>query len=224
MGSGKTLTDSLHTLMFSEHSAMTDEERREVAALVVETESTYAGLRSIPKRNAGLVMLDEIQHAVDTRRATPGYGGNAITCHKGCGYCCHQAVTATVPEAVVAWEYVVANNVSVDLAKLERQAKIDNDNWHTQPRADWTCTFLQADNTCGIYPARPANCRKHFSQGDPERCNLDHFKPGDLMKRWIAPEAEIYYSGFMNIFRIGPFARVLLIAKELSGGIGGTAR
>jgi Fe-S-cluster containining protein len=82
--------------------------------------------------------------------------------------------------------------------------------WFRQPVEDQRCVFLR-NNECGIYAGRPANCRKHFSLDEPEKCNP---VVSQSIKRWVSPMAEGVYSAVMNLFTIGPMPHALLRARD----------
>ncbi|CUW41168.1 conserved protein of unknown function [Magnetospirillum sp. XM-1] len=82
-------------------------------------------------------------------RATPAFalGTKPAGCAKGCGWCCHQRVGATVTEV-----FHVANSLRrrPDGAPLIDRLKAWN--------SGRPCVFL-IDNACAIYDVRPMKCR-----------------------------------------------------------------
>lgn len=211
-------TDSLALLAHSDK--MTPEEKESMAQQFLDSIEAFRSLRLEPPQKAGEIILINIDRAVREHKARPKTEASTITCRQGCGHCCLMPVMATIPEAVVALDYAERQGIVIDEAKLARQARYPDAVWFDQPAADLPCVFLTADQSCGIYAARPASCRKHFSCGPPEECDVKRQGTGFLMKRWVAPLAEILYSAIMNVFRPGPFPKVLLIAlaKRSKGG------
>ncbi len=212
------MTDSLATLARSEQ--MTEDEAQLVARQFLASIEAFRSLRTEAPAKAGNVILVNIDRAVREHKARPATEATSITCRQGCAHCCLIPVMVTIPEAVVALDYAEAQGIAVDELKLRRQARYGDAMWFEQPAADLTCVFLTEAKSCAIYPARPASCRKHFSAGDPDECDVAKVGLGFMMKRWIAPLAEILYSAIMNIFRPGQLPKVLLIAlgKRNKGG------
>jgi len=86
-------------------------------------------------------------------------------CRRGCGWCCHQPVFLTAPEAVVVVAHLRATWTSERLNRLrallaaraaERQTQIDD---RSLLASGLPCVFLDEENSCTIHPARPLACR-----------------------------------------------------------------
>jgi hypothetical protein len=86
-------------------------------------------------------------------------------CRRGCGWCCHQPVFLTAPEAVVLVAHLRAtwSNERIDRLRAvlaaraaERQEQIED---RTLLAAGLPCVFLDEDNACTIHVARPLTCR-----------------------------------------------------------------
>lgn len=212
------MTDSL--LLLAKSSQWNAEEKEQAAQQFLDSIEAFSSLRQETPKKAGDFILVNIERAVREHKARPNTASETISCRQGCAHCCRIPVIATIPEAVVALDYAEAQGLTIDEAKLARQARQTDATWFEQSAADQTCVFLTETNSCGIYPARPGSCRKHFSADDPEKCNVEKVGMGTLTKRWIVPLAEILYSAFMNTFRPGQFPKVLLIAlaKRNKGG------
>ena len=212
------MTDTLYHLFKSDQ--MSDHDREQAAQGVLDSIDAFAPLRHARPDEAAQDILIHIDAAVREHKRRPVTHAYEITCLKGCAHCCAIPVVGTIPEAVYALAHAESIGFSIDEAKLARQARYDRGIWFEQPKEDQACVFMTAERTCAIYEARPASCRKHFSQGDPEDCNIDTRGVGGAMKRWVVPLAEILYSGFMNVFRPGPWPKVLAIAlaRRRKGG------
>jgi len=123
------------------------------------------------------------------------------TCSKGCSYCCSIHVSATSAEA----EYLSQFVTDEMKPKLERQSKVSFDKWLDQDLEDQKCIFLK-DNECSIYEHRPASCRLHFVQSNPELCNPS---TKQITERIMITTAEIVYTAFMNLYGQSSIAPLL---------------
>lgn len=129
-----------------------------------------------------------LQRAADVvGKAVEQAGG--VACRKGCAHCCHIPVLLTTAEADEIARVTGRPRVSnpqhglrmagvfkaSDSGQLLQAA-------HTQAQARHTgrpCSFLQGDQTCGIYDVRPLTCRMHFSLSDDEGpCRLSGTEGG----------------------------------------------
>ena len=102
-----------------------------------------------------------------------------VACDKGCTYCCHISVAASLPEV-----FLVADRLRDELEPLARfgaRAALAVDEQFSSEdrfRHHKACAFLGDDDLCTIYSVRPLACRgwhsldvaaceKGFRQGDP---------------------------------------------------------
>lgn len=116
--------------------------------------------------NPPLAVAQTLQLAIDqATRSTQRHWD----CRKGCAMCCYHPVTVTDPEALyiarVLRDSVDGERLAAMIQGLRdhvlKTAEIpDRIMWMKTRTA---CPFLQGDNTCGIYAARPVNCRAHNS-------------------------------------------------------------
>lgn len=103
------------------------------------------------------------------RRTGVGYlsGSPAPACAAGCGWCCHQQVGVSVPEAVAIAAHIVSLPQAERQALTERIAETDQRtrglSTGERARARIACAFLGADGRCMIYPVRPLRCRGLYS-------------------------------------------------------------
>ncbi|MDA8230396.1 MAG: YkgJ family cysteine cluster protein [Magnetospirillum sp.] len=101
----------------------------------------------------------------EARRTGVGYlsGSPASACAPGCGWCCHQQVGVSVPEAVAIARHVGALPRAERDALAERVGAADRRTrgltTHGRARARIACAFLGADGRCLIYAVRPLRCR-----------------------------------------------------------------
>jgi Fe-S-cluster containining protein len=96
----------------------------------------------------------------------------SIACAKGCAFCCHVSVTASVPEI-----FLVASRIREfpkdqyeDLLNRVRAADQRTRYMSSQQRANnkIPCAMLK-DNLCSVYESRPAACRG-FTSTSVEMC------------------------------------------------------
>lgn len=87
----------------------------------------------------------------------------AAACKAGCGWCCHQQVGLSAPEAIRIAAHIQALPAEEGEAMTarvrqvaERTAGMDTGDW---AGARIACPFLGADGNCMIYAVRPLRCR-----------------------------------------------------------------
>ena len=213
------MTDSLSLLAKS--GQLSQEECESTVQILLDGIDYFTPLRKVPLAEAGDNMLIQIDRAIREHHARPNMEAGKITCRQGCAHCCRISNMGTMPEAVVALNYAEAHDIVIDEARLQRQARHGRDDWFAQPITDQSCIFLTPEQTCAIYPVRPASCRKHAVISEPSHCDV---QAGGVNKvaRFVVPLAEILYSAFMNMFRGGSWPKVLAIALAQRNK-GGTA-
>lgn len=137
------------------------------------------------------------------------------TCKKGCNFCCHQNVDASIDEAALIVDYCQENGITIDKHALRRRLSIP---FLEVPLSQFSaCVFLK-DGQCSIYPVRPLNCRTYFAQFDPLMCNQkrywgEAFRPIIIYDRDI----EIMLTAFFNLTldEAGRLEEMLLLTKKL---------
>src|SRR5689334_1394342 len=92
----------------------------------------------------------------------------ALACARGCSYCCHLRVEIRPHEA-----FVLAHHIQTRFSPAERAhaasrieqnlARIADLTPEQHIRAGIPCALLEHD-ACSVYEARPAACRKYYSQ------------------------------------------------------------
>ena len=98
-----------------------------------------------------------------------GYAGaemsrvkESIACRKGCSFCCHLAVEATIIEAICVWRRA-SQSPQLTANILETGPKTANvpalERWQLKVR----CPMLGADGACQVYDVRPGGCRAYVS-------------------------------------------------------------
>lgn len=137
-------------------------------------------------------------------------------CRMGCSACCHTQVSVTEDEAHLMAD-LIKNGISIDLKKLELQAKAQNDDkvFYQIPFEDRGCIFLDQDGACKIYQDRPSVCRTNAVIGDSDQCDTrSEIKPTRLIKTPISD--LVIYASFLHAKESGtlPYMIKKLIAAE----------
>jgi Fe-S-cluster containining protein len=112
--------------------------------------------------------------------------GDALACRKGCGYCCHNRVSAPAHEiltlAACIQELPEAER-AVIVERVARNAeRIGPMTSHEQFTTPIRCALLGEDASCSVYEARPTACRRYHSQS-LEDCETSFFDPENLESR-----------------------------------------
>ena len=101
--------------------------------------------------------------SVASTKKTPGTA--RLACAKGCGYCCHTWVAATVPEIVLLADTIRSGAVRDPRAIagiIERSQRTIGLTPDQRFGARLPCPLL-VDNSCSLYRERPAVCRQATS-------------------------------------------------------------
>lgn len=119
-----------------------------------------AAHRSLTVRMYG--RLAELQNQVIAQEKV------AVACRRGCVYCCSQRVEMRPHEAFVLASFVQTRfdprqRESMQMRLDANLAKISTLSREQHVRAGIACALL-VDGSCSVYEARPAACRKYFSQ------------------------------------------------------------
>jgi len=97
--------------------------------------------------------------------------GKAISCKRGCSFCCYIHVDISPPEAMRVLSKI--NLTEKQVEHLERQKGYNLNNWTELPYAHRKCVFLE-NGECSVYEDRPLSCRKYMVVNEPEICNTEH--------------------------------------------------
>ena len=138
-----------------------------------------------------------------------------VKCQQGCATCCHVYIGIFPHEARLLREAAAEAGVEIDEARLARQAEKTEATWLELSPEDRRCVFLGDDHTCQVYEHRPNACRKYLVKSEPELCDADKHRGGEVSVVYSL-EAEIVHSAAMTVFSRGPdsMAAVLLAVKE----------
>jgi Fe-S-cluster containining protein len=152
--------------------------------------------------------------------------GERPACQKGCSYCCHLNVQASIPEVVTVAAHILAAFDDGDREKLlERiDAHIKaTDGLTYDQRFDFrTPCPLLVDDACSAYEARPLYCRSYHSF-DVEDCRRDLDRPVDrgkitcnapafLVASLVGAGLRVALKGQRLDYRAMDFVRALRIA------------
>jgi hypothetical protein len=116
-------------------------------------------------------------------------GGGRLYCGRGCRNCCNLAVQCTFTEALAVAEALSDAHIARlrgHVARLRQHLAEASDlksylRLHRQKIGD--CPFLEADGTCGVYPARPFACRSLLSTRPADWCAVDFAEIHPLEKQ-----------------------------------------
>lgn len=157
-----------------------------------------------------------------------------VSCKRGCNACCRMHTIISMPEAVMivnTYPRLVQNRLAVleehartiericatyDNQTLDKEREIADDWWMLQLQ----CPFVMKDGNCGVYSVRPAPCRTHFSEDDPELCKK---VPAVKMAHAIPTQTRSWIDGAMlqiwfkvmpktHFYAIGSLPKMVLAA------------
>jgi Fe-S-cluster containining protein len=110
----------------------------------------------------------------------------ATSCKAGCGHCCRLLVLTSKLEAQILKDYISSHFSSEQVAEFESKINqyksilsnisINNDGSFSKESsqvylsAKIPCAFLDSNNCCMVYEARPYICRKYLVFNSPEVC------------------------------------------------------
>lgn len=127
-----------------------------------------SGIQPIPEKT--MALYDVIDSVNKESFAPPN---PQPSCRKGCAHCCYIQVAAMEWEVITLLEYMKSKGLEFDendIEKLKNQAAIKDDKEYIiSPHR--RCVFLDEDNTCQIYEARPSACRNYYVFSDPSDCD-----------------------------------------------------
>lgn len=112
-------------------------------------------------------MYQSVDLLIDSLLNFAGKQGIQTACHKGCEWCCHQAVYANSYEIHYLSEYIKTQFQKEEKQKIHDRAKDKNDKVKKLTEAEVLkykspCALL-VNGTCSAYEARPMACRIYLS-------------------------------------------------------------
>lgn len=113
----------------------------------------------------------------------PRQSRSRVACAKGCAMCCHLRVMATPAEVLGLAAYIRGSLADDELVALAARISAAAAHIRALPRERVLATNipcpLLVDGACGMYPARPLNCRAYHSL-EVEACRVSFEHPDDL--------------------------------------------
>lgn len=120
----------------------------------------------------------------------------ASACKAGCGWCCHQQVGVSAPEAVRIAAHLrdlpEAESAALAARVAEVAARTQGMDTHQRAASKLSCPFLGADGACTIYAVRPLRCRGLHSI-DVEFCIACHNDIDSMRRKLAAGELKPVY-------------------------------
>ncbi len=112
-------------------------------------------------------------------------GGQPAACHKGCSWCCHQAVFAQEYEIRYLKNWMFANLPAEKLMEIQKRAVGKSKTTHVlAPEKRLlhkeACPLLE-NGACLAYEARPVACRIYLSM-NVGSCENEFRNPGDISR------------------------------------------
>lgn len=154
----------------------------------------------------------------------------AIACKAGCGWCCHQQVGVSVPEAIRIALHIRALPPAEAAVMTQRVWELDErTNGLTTSRRTATklpCAFLE-DGSCAIYPVRPLRCRGLHST-DVSFCISSFNDPaavkaglelGTLRPAFLGAPQHVYDQALNGVLKALHFARIADYGLELTAAV-----
>lgn len=170
----------------------------------------------------------------NARRANVRYmlEAPASACKAGCGWCCHQQVGVSAPEAIRIAIHLRALPEAEGAAMAKRVADVAQRtrgmNTHQRATSKLACPFLGADGGCMIYAVRPLRCRSLHSI-DAEFCiacyeDLDGMRrkmdAGELKPVYLDTPERIYDSALAGVLKaLSKGAPKSVVSLELAAAV-----
>lgn len=156
----------------------------------------------------------------------------APACKAGCGWCCHQQVGVTVPEAIriaVHIRSLPETDSAAMAARVVAVAELSRGmNTTKWAQARIACPFLGADGNCMIYAVRPLRCRGAYSI-DVDfciACYEDHdgmqvkLRRGELKPVFLDTPERIFDSALAGVLKaMGKRAPKAVVSLEMSSTV-----
>lgn len=155
---------------------------------------TQSSLKAGPTPERLAKLTNKIKLVADSNIEEAHRHGPAVACVKGCAHCCHQFVTALIPEVLALATYIKVNfdeghrrelHQRID-AYLVEMRKVPPGERSAKLKA--TCPLLEND-LCSAFSARPMTCRM-FNSINVESCKLYRFTDGASPGRGNAKQIE----------------------------------
>lgn len=106
-------------------------------------------------------------------------------------------------EAELISQYILecTDTRTFDWKRLPWLASLSDDpaEWLALPTSKTHCIFLDKNNSCHIYPVRPANCRIHLSVDDPNLCTSVNSAAPTNINTLYPVVADLVHNVAMNL-------------------------
>jgi len=147
-----------------------------------------------------------VSHLADLfERSVPDAARSKLACRAGCGFCCHQPVRVSAPEAFFLAARLRGRPDTVAAVGEAARALAPRD--PEAPRAAWLrCPLLDPNDSCSVHQARPLICHGYVSL-DVEDCKKSYPQTQD----WFVREPAIF-GDLRNSWRL-----ILQAALRLNG-------
>jgi Fe-S-cluster containining protein len=137
--------------------------------------------------------------------------------------CCHSVVVARLYEGIVVAAYL--RDAGRDTPEMREQLRTVAEAMEATDPHDWRkpCIFLDAEERCTVYPARPSPCGSLYVYTPPAACS----DPNAAVKAYVAHEENALAQQIEDQFReklslrkkvgrryIGVLPRMVLVALE----------
>ncbi len=172
----------------------------ESRVLKLELETRFGRLKGNLEVPSGGMRLSELawnvmgldDRLIGLAAASEARHGRQVSCRKGCGACCRQAVPLSPPEAWMLRDLVVSMPLERRAAVLERFARakdrLEREGFGERSltsaasmdqvqqlgldylRLGLPCPFLE-DESCSIHPYRPSACREYLVTSPASFCS-----------------------------------------------------
>ncbi|HLO78527.1 MAG TPA: YkgJ family cysteine cluster protein [Magnetospirillum sp.] len=156
----------------------------------------------------------------------------ASACKAGCGWCCHQQVGVSTPEAIriAAHLRTLPEDEGAAIGARVREVAKRTQGMTTGQRAasKLACPFLGADGACMIYAVRPLRCRGLHSI-DVDFCIACHedldamrrrLEAGELKPVFLETPERIYDSALAGVLKaLSKGAPKAVVSLELSAAV-----
>lgn len=176
------------------------EKLQAIITRISDLRDTYRGIQVTEGELAGVMyLLSLIEYYVNKDLEKPFEGTvskNLISCRKGCAFCCNQEVACSTDEAKLLIEYCQEEGIDIDLEYIKKQKDFTQKDWLTAENS--ACVFLNENNECKVYEARPAVCRKYLVMTPPEQCDTKKYPSGRVGVFGML-DAEVVASVFPNL-------------------------
>lgn len=188
--------------MFEQNELMkTPEMFLQVTSRIKQYKDYYEELGKDNNQHTGTIyllrLIDELLKKEFEEPYKSGKVKDYISCRKGCAHCCRQKVSASQQEVDLILDFCKEENIPIDIGYLKQQQELTQENWGlSEDYAD--CVFLDDNQACKIYAARPAACRKYVVMTDPDLCNIKDHPKGEVGTFGVVG-IEIVASVFPNL-------------------------